>query len=89
MTHNERCQRAVNLLLNQLLRLPRNKAPREYRAVTALETFTEAPAFSLLSKRDLIEKAYAIHHLPSPYDLDAWPDSALPAQVSRETSAPV
>ena len=78
MTHNERCQRAVNLHLNYLLRLPQYERRREYRAVTLLETYVDQPAFSSLSRRDLIDTAYAVHRLPSPYDLDGWPASRVP-----------
>lgn len=72
MTHYEQCQRAVRLLLNQLLRKRGYKRPNEYKAVTALEAYVEAPAFHPQWRRELIEDAYEVHHLPSPYDVEAW-----------------
>ena len=69
MTHNEQCQRHVRLLANRLFGLVSAKRLNESAVFMLLRGYVDSPAFSLMDKRALIEDAYAIHHLPSPYDL--------------------
>lgn len=68
MDHLERCQRHVRLLANRLFGLVHAGKMSESSALLNLEGYVEAPAFHPQHRRFLIEDAYKIHHLPSPYD---------------------
>lgn len=62
----------LNRLANKLLR--RAVAGYEYRVVRQLEGYLDAPGFAGMNHKDMINKAFEIHALPSPYDYESWID---------------
>ncbi|UTC29772.1 hypothetical protein BAJUN_01420 [Bajunvirus bajun] len=65
--HRDDVRRLANLLFCRVAA----KRISEGCALRSLEGYVTAPAFALKDRRALIEDAYAVHHLPSPYEVPA------------------
>lgn len=59
------CRRHLNFLLRR----------KVYNPLAHMESWVDAPAFSRLERRSLIEDAYNVHHLPNPYTGEPPTDS--------------